>query len=627
MDFEDLYHDEPRDSNEPSKLSPEKKKLEVSAQEALATAVSRVVLGLILLVSFAVGCWVAATALRHPDTCWFLALGRWIYEHGAVPDLDPFSWTAALGSAQGQPSAVGLNEVNQFVANHFVVSQWLSALISYLSTLSGGLLTLLMLNAVVVVTAFLSLPIGFVARRGAPFVTGLALVLLALLTAFLCPTSGTEIFSYLFIAIFLQVVHHARSALLWHDEKIFRIAYILVPLMVLWANLHVGFVIGLLILAGCLLGTVLGSLFTGTKANQHSTHALKIELAIALIGSLLASLATPYGFKLWESIPSLLSSLFAGDFAGLSAVSALGSIFPSFSAFSSWAYWPYGLLCIAFLLLVVREFRVAKDKRVVTADALVDMLVIPEIVTATVVGGIAIVLSLAAPSLIVFTTLIVLAEILALLGVRRLAAHADASRLAAAIEAEVPESKAESQSTSEFSSESSSESVKRQRTFWQDLNFHSLDVWLAGGAFELAIVSFCSIAGVCLVSNKVFKPELPPAVAPIKALKYIEQHKDELGVRLFNDAAFGNLIDWQLRATPKVFIDTRFNVYDQKLVGDYRSIHDCLPGWQSLLDSYQVDWVFVPATAKLGHALLENSSWETRYQDDKAVIFVRKKNE
>ncbi|MBP9093691.1 hypothetical protein KBI23_21915 [bacterium] len=609
MDFEDLYHDEPRDSNEPSKLSPEKKKLEVSAQEALATAVSRVVLGLILLVSFAVGCWVAATALRHPDTCWFLALGRWIYEHGAVPDLDPFSWTMTLEDGSGHALIASQVGASQHVANHFVVNQWLSALIAYLSTLSGGLLTLLMLNAVVIVTAFLSLPIGIVARRGAPFVTGLALVLLALLTAFLCPTSCTEIFSYLFIAIFLQVVHHARSALLWQDAKVFRIAYVLVPLMVLWANLHAGFAIGLLLLLGCLLGALLGSLFgipmakrffctlsvatesvatesVGTLSvatlgdtavnNRAPTNSLNIELVVALAGSLLASLVTPYGFKLWATVPSLLAS----------SVS---------STSSSRALLPYSLLCLVFLLLVFREFQACKVKPAALADQQVSALVIAELVTATLVGGIAIAVGFAAPSLMVFTTLFVLAEVLALLGVRRLAGHADALKRPA-------------------------------RTFWQDLNFHSLDVWLAGGAFELAIVSFCSIAGVCLVANKVIMPELIPAAAPAKALQYIEQHKDELGARLFNDAAFGNVIDWQLRATPKVFIDTRLNVYGQRLVGDYRGIQDCLPGWQSLLDSYQVNWVFVPAASKLGQALLGNSSWETRYQDDKAVILVRKKN-
>jgi hypothetical protein len=581
LDFEDLYNDEPLDSNKTSKPSPEKKKREVSAQETLASAVSRVVLGLILLVSFALGCWVAATALQHPDTYWFLALGRWISEHGAVPDLEPFAWTAALEMGRG---------------HFFVVNQWLSALISYSATLSGGLLTLLILNAVVVVTAFLSLPIGIIARRGAPFVAGLALVLLALLTAFLCPTSLTEIFSYLFIAIFLQVVHHARSAMLWHDAKVFRIAYVLVPLMVLWANLHFGFIIGLLILAGCLLGSLLGTLIGLSLAKRSSStvsvstepelvpaspvidslvspYALSFELAIALAGSLLASFVTPYGFKLWASIPPLLTSL----------------------SFLSGAYWPYLLLCLAFISLTLREFRACVGKPGVLGDPQVYVLVISELVTAIVVGGGAIIASFAAPSLLIFATLIVLAEVLALLGVRRLAAHADTSKRPA-------------------------------RTFWQDLNFHSLDVWLAGGAFELAIVSFCSIAGVCLVANKVSKPELPQVGAPIKALRYIEQRKDELGVRVFNDARFGNLIDWQLRATPKVFIDTRFSVYDQKLVADYRSIENCLPGWQSLLDAYMIDWVFVAPTAKLGHALLENSGWESRYQDDRAVIFVRKKN-
>ena len=620
MDFEDLYNDEPRDSNGASKLSPEKKKIEVSPQEALATIVSRVVLGLILLVSFAVGCWVSATALHQSDTCWFLALGRWIYEHGAVPDLDPFSWTMAISAASGQTAAA-----SQVVASNFVVSQWLSALLSYLSTLAGGLLTLLILNDVVIVTAFLSLPIGFVVRRGAPFVAGLALVILAMLTALLCPTSCTEIFSYLFIAVFLQVAHHARSAMLWHDEKVFRIAYVLVPLMVLWANLHVGFVFGLLILAGCLLGASLGKFFKGA-----SNKALTVELAMALVGSLLASFATPYGLKLWAVMPQELSSLLARNV-------------------NAFAYWPYGLLCLAYALLMVREYRACQGK----PGAVVDGLVVSELVTAGLVGSVAIAATVAIPGLIVFTTLIVLAEVLTLLGLRRLAAHADASMAAAKAEAAAaPQSNSPPENP-------------RKRTFWQDLNYHSLDVWLAGGAFELAIVSFCSIAGVCLVANKITKPELPtvsrafnhpyeifnqvvcpnlssPLSPPVssslspasnkptgkiasKAIHYIEQHSNELGDRVFSDAAFGDLIEWQLRATPKVFIDTRLNVYDAKIGADYRTINECLDGWQSRLDAYAIDWVFVPANSKLGQALLTNSAWENRYHDDGAVIFVRKK--
>ncbi len=618
MDFEDLYNDEPRASNGPSKLSPEKKKIEVSPQEALATIVSRVVLGLILLVSFTVGCWVAATALHQSDTCWFLALGRWIYEHGAVPDLDPFSWTMAI-TASGQSLAA-----SQDIASSFIVSQWLSALLSYLSTLAGGLLTLLILNDVVIVTAFLSLPIGFSVRRGAPFVAGLALVILAMQTALLCPTSCTEIFSYLFIAVFLQVAHHARSAMLWHDDKVFRIAFVLVPLMVLWANLHVGFVIGLLILAGCLLGASLGKLFKGA-----SSKALTNELTMALVGSLLASLATPYGLKLWAVIPQELSSLLSRHV-------------------NAFAYWPYGLLCLAYALLMVREYRACRGK----SEALVGGLVVSELVTAGLVGSVAIAATVAIPGLIVFATLIVLAEALTLLGLRRLAAHADASMAAGRSDAAAPQSNSPPESP-------------RKRTFWQDLNYHSLDVWLAGGAFELAIVSFCSIAGVCLVANKITKPQLPtvsrafnypyeifnqivcPALSPAlsspvssslssapnepagklagKAIQYIEQHKNELGDRVFNDAACGDLIEWQLRATPKVFIDTRLNVYNAKILADYCTINECLDGWQSRLDAYAIDWVFVPSNSKLGQSLLNNSAWEIRYQGDGAVIFVRKK--
>lgn len=343
------------------------------------------------------------------------------------------------------------------------------------------------------------------------------------------------------------------------------------------------------------------------------------------------------------------------------------------------AYWPYGLLCLAYALLMVREYRACRGK----PGAVVDGLVVSELVTAGLVGSVAIAATVAIPGLIVFTTLIVLAEVLTLLGLRRLAAHADASMAAAKAEgsaksdASVAGAKAEPDKAESVNSEadvaatqsnSPSESP-RKRTFWQDLNYHSLDVWLAGGAFELAIVSFCSIAGVCLVGNKITKPELPTvsrafnhpyeifnqAVCPTqspaisrsisprvssslgpasnepagkigsKAIHYIEQHSNELGDKVFNDAAFGNLIEWQLRATPKVFIDTRLNVYSAKIVADYRTINECLDGWQSRLDAYAIDWVFVPTNSKLGQSLLNNSTWENRYQDDGAVIFVRKK--
>ncbi|CAN5426017.1 hypothetical protein BH11CYA1_BH11CYA1_09630 [soil metagenome] len=615
MDFEDLYGDEPRDSNgsnssspagqtsssgqsgQVSSGSPEPKKIE-SPQESLAAAVSRAVLGLILLVSFVVGCWVAYTALLHPDACWFLAMGRWIYEHGAVPDLDPFSWVMTVDGVKGHP---------------FVVDQWLSALISYLSTLAGGLLTLLMLNAVVIVTAFLSLPLGFVVRRGAPFVAGLVLVLLSMVTAFLCPTSCTQIFSYLFVAVFLQVVHHARSAMLWHDEKVFRVAYVLVPLMVLWANLHAGFVIGLLILAACLLGTQLSKLFLPARllkaavvsplpdkdseasvtTSRATAKSLTQELTIALGCSLLATFATPYGWNLWLSMPDSVVALLSSASAPLAHRSNV----------TSFSYYTFGLLCLSFVLFVVREISALKAVRNSLSLSNTDGLVISELVIAVFVGAGAIALSVVAPGLIVFTTLIVLAEILALLGLRRLAAHADAMQ-----------------------SENIVDSTKR-RTFWQDLNFHSLDVWLAGGAFELAIVSFCSIAGVCLVANKVHKPELPASTLSSStgpALQFIEQHKSELGERLFNDAAFGSQIDWRLRASPKVFIDTRYSGYERRIADDYQAIIDCSPRYQQLLDGWAIDTVFIAPNSKLAGVLLKDSAWKQVYRDHTAVILVRK---
>jgi len=653
LDFEDLYHDEPLEAQKPA---PERPRIVQTVQEIWAGTISRVVLGLVLFTAFVAGAWVAGTAFHDPDTCWLLALGRWIFEHGAIPDIDPFSWTFVAEEAKGR---------------HFILYQWLTELIFYLSTRTGGLLTLLMLTAVTVVTAFISLPIGYVVKREAPFLAGLLVVFVGLMAGsfhFLC---RPEIFSYLFTAIFLQVLHYARVAAAMENEKLFRIAFVLTPLMVLWANLHTGFVTGISLIGGCLLGAMLGHLFiresvssapgdvTGNSASGYSrlkNKALIVELSLALLGTTLATLITPYGLKLWAYIPDLFGSPINKYIVELRPLSA--------AAMREVTYWPYLALCLALVLLTVREILALKKPHSVP-PAISRAFIKGEILIVAVNGTIAMICGFSGRRLIVFTALIIVAEILALLGLRRLgslervtAEVAAASRasaeavakmiaLAEAIEAknsagqrsthvEIDDLNALSDNglgldeaaSSSSAPASSAQITMTKRNFWQDVDIHSLDVWLTGGTFELAIVSLCAIAGVCLVTTRVTPPSLPSSgvafQAPFAAIDFIEKHRDQLPERLFNDAQFGDMIIWQLRALPKVFVDTRFDMYGGKIVGDYRIINDCLPDWRPLFESYKIGWVFAQPGAKIVQALKADPNWQVLYQDSASVILIRK---
>lgn len=68
----------------------------VALSDVLARLFARPVLLLFLFSVFALGVVIAGTGLHDPDTCWLLALGRYIVRHHALPDTDPFSFTFAL---------------------------------------------------------------------------------------------------------------------------------------------------------------------------------------------------------------------------------------------------------------------------------------------------------------------------------------------------------------------------------------------------------------------------------------------------------------------------------------------------------------------------------------------------
>jgi hypothetical protein len=630
-----------------------------------ASMVSRLVLGFILFLSFIIGGWVAGTALHDPDTCWLLGLGRVICESG-IPATDPFSWTFAAQEAYGR---------------HFVLYQWLSEAFFYVSMIPGGLLTLLMLVAVVIVTAFLSLPLGIVVRRNPPFLVGLFVVVLGILAASFHTLARPEIFSFMFLALFLQVLHYARMTVLCGGDKLFRFAFVLAPLMVLWCNMHTGFVSGFSVLGATAVGSLLGLIFKSPRKD------LFIQSIMALVACTIASLATPYAFKLWLYIPELFGSPINRYIQELKPV--------TLNTLSNPTYWPYALLSFGLVLLWLREVLqpvpVADSSSVPPspgAGAVGEPGQLPvgallpeknekvegwlairktELTIALLMGVIAIWCGFSHRRLITFSALILVGEICALLGLRRLrglkvecdpavlsvtglktekllpdptieldaeqrkeASAASAGNTLAPADSAAVQDHRESAGQRIPGAPASAEAMAEAETkipFWQYLDLHSLDLWKSGGAFELAIVSFFAIAGVSLVANRIAKPELPASSVafhnPVQAVKYIEDNEGKLGSHLFNDAQFGDVLIWQLKGNPKVFLDTRFDMYGPRLAGDYQAILECTDGWQKLLESYQIDWVFVRSDSALAKALLADKNWQKLYLDNVSVILKR----
>ncbi|CAN5565950.1 hypothetical protein BH11CYA1_BH11CYA1_42890 [soil metagenome] len=111
-------------------------------------------------------------------------------------------------------------------------------------------------------------------------------------------------------------------------------------------------------------------------------------------------------------------------------------------------------------------------------------------------------------------------------------------------------------------------------------------------------------------------------IVPTNALAVIEEAKPK--GRLLNDPQYGDLLVLASGEKAQVFIDTRFDVYGDKITLDFWNMANCRGPWQKLLEQYQIDWVFFPSRAPLVNRLAKDSGWKTLFKDDDATILIKR---
>ena len=206
--------------------------------------------------------WAAATAVNpaDPDLWHRLAVGEFLCRTGHFPTGDTFSYLASY----------------QNIADH----EWGSGVIFYALWSCGGGVAIV-LAKIITLAATLTLVVwaGKANRRPTLLVTAFyAVILLALLPSFQS-TLRCMAFTHVLYALWVYLWQHERRGLASQTW--------LYPLtMIAWANLHGGFVIGLLWLA---LLTALEWVYRGDWK----------KWAVRFGWCALATLVNPYGWHLW----------------------------------------------------------------------------------------------------------------------------------------------------------------------------------------------------------------------------------------------------------------------------------------------------------------------------------------
>jgi hypothetical protein len=224
-----------------------------------------------------------ASMLVDADTGWHIRAGDWILDHHRLPTSDFFSFTKS-----GQP---------------WFAWEWLWEVSFACFYRLAGMAGVILGNVVILCLMSMHL-FRLTRRRSKHDLVAFGVTVLALLGMSMYFFARPQLVSFLFAVVLLRLLDRWR-------ESGRGVPWIIVPLFVVWANVHPGFLAGIIILAAHTAGDLAKALTESQPARRADVLGL-FRRSLLLTGiCVLAPLANPYGYRLYLHMYSFLSDSYA----------------------------------------------------------------------------------------------------------------------------------------------------------------------------------------------------------------------------------------------------------------------------------------------------------------------------
>jgi hypothetical protein len=148
---------------------------------------------------------------------------------------------------------------------------------------------------------------------------------------------------------------------------------------------------------------------------------------------------------------------------------------------------------------------------------------------------------------------------------------------------------------------------------------------LPGGVrkgFNLGLVGIFTLFAIV----KLYAVSCPPIMGmylpqyfPTRAAAWISDHHPS--GPMFNSYDWGGYFTWSLPEYP-VFIDGRTDLFNDELIDEWLQVVNVQPGWQQVLDRWKIRLVVLEPGRPLSK-ILAAQGWKLDYQDEQAVILSR----
>jgi hypothetical protein len=479
------------------------------------------------------------TLLSDCDTGWHIRTGQWIARNHMIPIRDPFSYS--------KPE--GIWYAWEWMAD--VVFAWLNS--------QGGLAAVAML-AILIISATFAI-VFLLARNNSNAVVAIVVTMAAAATSSIHWLARPHLFTLLFLALFCAALERVRSGQM-------KYLWTLPPGIVLWTNLHGGFVVGIVLVAGHGAGELLKmALHPNTVARRLARRAAASYFLCAF-ACIAASLLNPYGYRLHLHLIEYLLDPYASrhiqEFLSISFHHPIGMLFESLLLLgAATVFWSFrrrsyveAVLIVAFAHGALLAARNIPLYAVVAAPPIASMI----------------------------------GEWLAAFPQFETAAWLRAT-------------------ARKFNSEAASLTATDLIGRW-----HALSVV---GIAVVAVLLFAPHPPTA------FRPEFDPKSYPAGAVGRISRGELGLSVsgRIFTSDQWGDYLIYRLYPRIRVFIDGRSDFYGADLEQKALDTLNVKDGWEGTLASFGVDAVLLPPGAPLSGALKMSNNWRLVYDDAVALIF------
>ena len=523
--------------------------------------------------------------LADADIGWHIRTGERILATHALPRTDPFSSTM-----QGQP---------------WFAWEWLYDILLGILHQACGLNGVVWLCALLVAAIFATL-LSQLLRRGTGLPLAVVLMLLAEAAATIHLYARPHIVSWVFSLLWFVVLERWERWDKWGQGERGSlppwIRWFFPASMLLWVNVHGGWIFGLALLGIYPLAAFVESVrgrwvphsfafFANEWVAIRAAHRAR-AMAAAWVASAVATLVNPYGWRLHAHIYRYL-----GDRYLMNRIDEFKS-----PDFHGWAERSFAII----LMLVLVAFagnRFSDERRKLRLSHLL-------VVLLAVYAGF-----YSSRNLPVSSTLLVLvAGPILWENLAALAGKPGAWQWVRNGAARI----------SNFSDRMGAQEMELRGHLWP--------------VVSVVLAFAICLQGGWLGSQRLIHAQFDPKKMPAAAVNFLQNEvvgKQSGAEPVFSIDAWGGYLIYRMnpgRMNPgrmyperKVVVDDRHDLYGSGRIRQYLILTQAEPGWQSVLDQWQIRTALLPADSTLANLLREvPRDWRVAYEDKVAVVFERR---